>query len=102
MAADSPEPRSSEPRASELTPAERLALPLESLRGVGYDRAMLLRKLRLRTVRDLIYFFPRSYQDYRNLADIAKLQPDMVQSVRGTVAESPNEQRSAARAFWVC
>lgn len=87
MAADSPEPRPSEPRASELTPAERLALPLESLRGVGYDRAVLLRKLRLRTVRDLLYFFPRSYQDYRNLADIAKLQPDMVQSVRGTVAE---------------
>ena len=59
MAAESSEHRPAEP----LTAAERLALPLESLRGVGYDRAQLLRKLRLRTVRDLLYFFPRSYQD---------------------------------------
>src|SRR5689334_14197127 len=83
MAADSPEHRPAEA----LTSAERLVLPLESLRGIGYDRAKLLRKLRLRTVRDLLYFFPRSYQDYRNLAEIDKLQPEVVQSVRGRVAE---------------
>ncbi|MGC4004513.1 MAG: DEAD/DEAH box helicase [Pirellulales bacterium] len=80
---DSPEIAPEPPASS----AERLVTPLEQIRAVGRDRAHLMGKLKLRTVRDALFFFPREYQDYRDLKPIARLEADIPVSVRGRVAE---------------
>jgi ATP-dependent DNA helicase RecG len=43
------------------------------LKGVGQKRAMLLAKLGLKTVEDVLWYFPRAYQDRRNLPPIGML-----------------------------
>ena len=46
---------------------EKLSLPLSALKGVGPRRSALLEKLGLRSVEDLLFFFPRRYEDRRNI-----------------------------------
>jgi ATP-dependent DNA helicase RecG len=69
------------------TPAEVLATPVEFVRGVGPQRAELLSRLDVRTAGDLIFFFPRDYEDLSDRRDIAELDEDNVQTVRGEVVE---------------
>jgi ATP-dependent DNA helicase RecG len=69
------------------TRAEILATPVEFVRGVGPQRAELLAKLDLRTAGDLLFFFPRDYQDLTDKREIADLEEDVMQTVRGEVVE---------------
>jgi ATP-dependent DNA helicase RecG len=69
------------------TAAEALATPVQFIRGVGPQRAALLAKLDLHTAVDLMFFFPRDYQDLSDRRTIAKLEEDQLQTVRGVVTE---------------
>jgi ATP-dependent DNA helicase RecG len=69
------------------TAAELLATPVQFLHGVGPQRAPLLAKLDLFTAADLIFFFPRDYQDLTDRRAIADLEEDQMQTVRGVVTE---------------
>ncbi len=60
---------------------------LESLTWVGRQRAVLLHKLDLWTVGDLLFGFPRDYQDISDERVIAQLDEGELQSVRAVVAE---------------
>jgi ATP-dependent DNA helicase RecG len=71
----------------ELTPAELLATPVEFVRGVGPQRAALLQRLEIRTAADLLFFFPRDYDDLTDRREIADLEEDHVQTIRGQVVE---------------
>ncbi|HXT60538.1 MAG TPA: ATP-dependent DNA helicase RecG [Pirellulales bacterium] len=73
--------------ATEKTAAELLATPVQFLKGVGPQRAELLERLGLRTARDLLFFFPRDYQDLTELQTAAQLEPGAVVRLRGVVAE---------------
>ncbi len=64
-----------------------LTQPVRFLKGVGRDRAQLLQRLGLHTVRDLLFDFPRDYQDLTTRATIEELQAGEAASVVGTVAE---------------
>ncbi len=55
--------------------------------GVNRSRSELLQKLDLRTAGDLLFNFPRDYQDLSDERPIAKLEEGQLQSVRGTVVE---------------
>ena len=63
-----------------------LNTPVEQLPYVG-DRARLLHRLHLRTAADLIFCFPRDYQDLSDHRPIAQLDDENLQSVTGTVTE---------------
>lgn len=76
------------------TAAEQLATPVQFLKGVGPQRADLLERLGLRTARDLLFFFPRDYQDLNDLRGVSQLLEGEVVRIRGAVAEV--EQRTAA------
>ncbi len=65
--------------------AEKLSLPLSALKGVGPRRSALLEKLGLRSVEDLLFFFPRRYEDRRNIKKIAELVPGAPAVVRAAV-----------------
>lgn len=64
---------------------EKLSLPLSALKGVGPRRSALLEKLGLRSVEDLLFFFPRRYEDRRNIKKIAELVPGAAAVVRAAV-----------------
>ena len=71
----------------ERTPAEMLATPVAYVRNVGPQRAELLARLGIHTARDLLFCFPRDYQDLSDLRTIGELNTDKVQTVRGRVEE---------------
>ena len=67
--------------------SEDLFTPVQFLKGVGPHRAELLGKLGLHTVADILFFFPRDYQDYSQLVEISDLQEDVAASVIGKVID---------------
>ena len=69
------------------TPAQLLATPVQFLKGVGPARAELLERMELFAVRDVLFFFPRDYQDFTDEREIAQLEEGKLQSVRGVVED---------------
>ncbi len=67
--------------------AERLATQIQYLKGVGPHRAEMLERLGLRTVADVLFFFPRDYEDHTDRRQFADLEEGSLQSVRGLVEE---------------
>ncbi len=51
-----------------------LQTPLERVSGIGKKTAESLEKLGVKTLHDLLYFFPRRYDDYSHLKPINKLK----------------------------
>ena len=72
--------------SAEATAAEVLATPLQYLKGVGPARAKLLERLGLDAVRDVLFFFPRDYQEISE-RDVDQLEEGKFQSVRGVVED---------------
>ena len=64
-----------------------LLQPLQFVSGVGPNRAELLQKLGLRTVADLLFFFPRRYQDFTEQHEIQELTVGQTATVIGTVCD---------------
>ena len=52
--------------------------PLVELQGIGDTQAQKFAVLGLKTVRDLLDFYPRRYEDYSTITPINKLRPGMV------------------------
>jgi ATP-dependent DNA helicase RecG len=69
------------------TPAEMLGTPVQYLKGVGPPRAELLAKLDLHYAADLLFFFPRAYQDMSDLREIEQLEEGKLASIVGTIEE---------------
>ncbi len=71
--------------SSPTTPEKRLNQPVQFIKGVGPQRAELLEKLGLRTAADILFFFPRTYQDFTELHDITELAQEQLAAIVGTV-----------------
>ena len=56
------------------TPAELLRTQVQYLKGVGPQRAELLAKLELHYAADVLFFFPRAYQDMSELREMGSLR----------------------------
>lgn len=72
----------------EKSAAELLATPTQFLAGVGPQRAELLEKLGLFTARDVLFNFPRDYQDLTDLTSINDIEEGKLTRVQGTVVET--------------
>jgi ATP-dependent DNA helicase RecG len=59
--------------------------PLQYLKGVGPRKAADLKKAGLNTVEDLLFRFPRRYEDRSKLQKIISLRPGMTAAISGTV-----------------
>ncbi len=59
---------------------------VESLKGVGVVLSKKLNRLGVKTIGDLIRYFPRKYQDYSVVLPLNKLKPGPI-SVKGTFKE---------------
>jgi ATP-dependent DNA helicase RecG len=86
MAPDSP---------STLTPAQFLATSVQFLKGVGPARAELLERMGLHTARDVLFHFPRDYQDLSDEREVGQLEEGKLQSVRGVVEDIDQRNTSS-------
>ncbi len=62
-------------------PVRRLSDPVRYVKGVGPAREVLLGRLGIATVNDLLHFFPRRYEDRRELTPLSSLAGGSVSSV---------------------
>lgn len=63
----------------------QLLQPVVELRGVGVKRAEQLAKLGVQTINDLLFHFPRRYDDYTDLAPLHRLAIGQQVAAIGTV-----------------
>jgi ATP-dependent DNA helicase RecG len=66
-------------------PGPDLSEPITKAHGIGAKRAALLAKLGLRTIEDLLMFFPYRLEDRTQATNIGLLKDGMEVSVQGTV-----------------
>ena len=68
---------------------------VSQLKGVGPKRVEQLERLDVHTIRDLLSFYPRTYQDWSHPVDIfgAELSEEKV-CVRATVRSAPSRFRA--------
>jgi ATP-dependent DNA helicase RecG len=66
-------------------PDAKLETPVQYLKGVGPKVAKKLGKLGIETIEDLIYFFPRSYEDRTNITPLANLKPSDSEVIKGQI-----------------
>ncbi len=59
------------------------------VKGVGEQRAKALQKLGIATLGDLISWFPRRYEDRREVRTIAELEPGVSACVAAMIADTP-------------
>jgi ATP-dependent DNA helicase RecG len=67
--------------------ADALLTPVQFLKGVGPERAELLERLGLHVARDVLFFFPRDYEDLSEVRAVQNLEEGSTCSVVGTVEE---------------
>ena len=67
------------------------------IKGLGKVTADKFRKLGVRTLYDLLYFFPRAYEDRTNSKDIGNILADEFAVVKGTVVSLKNQYIKAGR-----
>lgn len=80
--------------------SEELKNTVQYLKGVGPRRAKLLERLGIATVEDLLYYFPRDYQDRRTISPIGTLREGEFVSIKGEVlAKSLSKTRSGKKIF---
>ncbi|HIP97710.1 MAG TPA: hypothetical protein EYH32_10900 [Anaerolineae bacterium] len=85
-----PEPSRREGRRGHLGPG--LDSPVTVLPGISDGYAKRLKRLGVTTIRDLLYLFPRRYDDYRSLKTISQLQYGEEVTVIGTVWDTKARQ----------
>ncbi|MDP3143752.1 MAG: ATP-dependent DNA helicase RecG [Candidatus Omnitrophota bacterium] len=59
--------------------------PIQYLKGVGPKKKKLFSKVGIVTVEDLLYYFPKRYEDRSNFIPISKLKLKELQTIKGTV-----------------
>lgn len=80
-----------------MTEAASLEMSLECVPGVTPARRELLERLGLRTVGDLIFHFPRLYEDLSDVRPITALTAGTLQTVRGEVVRMDTRSLSDGR-----
>ena len=66
---------------------------IRTVKGIGEARAAMLEKMKIKTVGDLLYLFPRTYEDRSSIKDIADCIVDETVCVSITVFSGVRENR---------
>jgi ATP-dependent DNA helicase RecG len=81
-----------EERQPDISTSSALNAPVTVLPGVGPKHGKTLERLGLDTLEDMLYFFPRRYDDYSQLKPINRLEYGEQVTVIGTVQSATNRK----------
>jgi ATP-dependent DNA helicase RecG len=73
--------------------------PVQYLKGIGPKRAKYLEKRSIKSVEDLLYFFPRRYEDRTNLLPVSKLVEGDTYTLKARVLVKGQRQSFRRRGF---
>ena len=76
-----------------------LDAPIQYLKGIGPKRAKLFHQLGINTVEDLLYYFPRRYEDRTNFISISKLEEGKTYTIKAQVLAKRGHQSFRRRGF---
>ena len=68
-------------------------IPITKLKGIGEKRASLFHKLGIKSVGDMITYYPRAYDNWSDVTPIDKLKPGERFVIRATVVSPVNNVR---------
>ena len=74
-----------------------LTTDVRYVKGIGEQRAKSLQKLQIYTLKDLISYFPRAYDDRRTYKKIRDLEEGETACVEAMVASPPTLKSEAKR-----
>jgi ATP-dependent DNA helicase RecG len=66
--------KSKSEKMAKARPPQGLNAPTTAVRGIGQKQSALLEKLGLYTIEDMVYYYPRRYDDYSELKTIRELK----------------------------
>jgi ATP-dependent DNA helicase RecG len=72
-------------KVSFFDPKTGLGAPLQTIPSVGPAKSAALAEIGLHTLEDLLYYFPRRYDDYRELLPINRIEYNQTVTVIGSV-----------------
>ena len=58
---------------------------VNTIKGIGAKKASILKNINITTVEDLLYYFPRDYEDRRNVKNISSLTHEETTLIRGEI-----------------
>ena len=67
--------------------------PVESLKGIGEKTGKLFQKIGIVTVEELLAYYPRAYDTYREAAPLSELKPEQIATVAGMLYKTPDVKR---------
>lgn len=76
-----------------------LVTPIQYLKGIGPKRAKSFSKLGINTIEDLLYYFPRRYEDRTKFISISKLQEGQTYTIKAQVLAKGEHQSFRRRGF---
>ncbi len=68
---------------------------IQYFKGIGPKRAKAFSAYGVNTIEELVYYFPRRYEDRTNFASISELKPDQVYTIKAQILA--NDQRNSWR-----
>lgn len=71
-----------------------LTMPITVLKGIGPKKAKEYQRLGIKTVGDMIEFYPKSYEVSRGFTNISDLKVNEVAMVKGKISQSPAMRRT--------
>lgn len=72
---------------------------LRYLKGVGPKKAKLFKKLGISSIEDIIYYFPRRYEDRSNFVDISKIEIGNSYTIKGRILAKGQRRSWKRRGF---
>ena len=87
LGASAQSPSPNEKASPPTSPPLEVGTPLQFIPGIGPQRVELFHKLGVRRAIDLLFLFPRSYQDIAPFQSITELEPGIRASVVGQIVD---------------
>jgi len=76
-----------------------LTIPIRYLKGIGPKKAKTFSKVGINTAEDLLYYFPRRYEDRTNFISISQLKEGQTQTIKAKVLVRNERQSFRRRGF---
>jgi len=78
---------------------KRLDTPIRYLKGIGPKRAEGFSRLGINSIEDLLYYFPRRYEDRRQFTSISGLKEGQAQTIKAEIVTAGDRQSFRRRGF---